>query len=138
MSQSKITIETEVAAIDSKTWDYYTNPAHIINWNFASDEWCCPSAENDMQVGGKYLARMEANDGSFGFDFEGIYDEVIEGEQFTYTLEDGRIVNVVFKGQGDNTIVSVTFDPESENPIEMQRGGWQAILNNFKKYAEKV
>jgi uncharacterized protein YndB with AHSA1/START domain len=88
-----------------------------------------------MRVGGKYTARMEAKDGSFGFDFEAIYDEIIDGEMYTYTMPDGRQVTV-FKKNGDKTEVNVSFDPETENPVEFQKNGWQAILDNFKKYAE--
>ncbi|HXU28041.1 MAG TPA: SRPBCC domain-containing protein, partial [Bacteroidia bacterium] len=97
--------------------------------------WCCPRAENNMQVGGKYCARMEAKDGSFGFDFEAIYTELVLGEKFTYEMHD-RAVSVSFKDLGGKTEVVVVFDAETENPIEMQRDGWQAILDNFKKYTE--
>ncbi|MRG45248.1 activator of HSP90 ATPase [Chitinophaga sp. SYP-B3965] len=136
MSANKITVQSTVSADKNKAWDYYTNPRHITKWNFAADDWQCPSATNDMRVGGKYSARMEAKDGSFGFDFEAIYDEVVPGERFTYTMGDGRAATVNFKGQGDKTDVVVTFDAETQNSEEMQRGGWQAILDNFKKYTE--
>jgi uncharacterized protein YndB with AHSA1/START domain len=132
----KITVEANIAAVTEKVWEYYTQPEHITKWNFAADDWHCPEAENDMRVGGKYRARMEARDGSFGFDFEATYNEVKEGESFTYTMPDGRIVTVTFEPDGDQTHVEVVFDPESQNPVEMQKEGWQAILNNFKKYAE--
>jgi len=136
MSATKITVQANVAADVKKVWDYYNNPEHITKWNFASDDWQCPSAENDLRVGGKYRSRMEAKDGSWGFDFEAIYDEVVDGEQFTYTLPDGRQVSVDFKDLGDQTAVTVTFDAETENPADMQQNGWQAILDNFKKYTE--
>jgi uncharacterized protein YndB with AHSA1/START domain len=136
MSATKITVQATVAADVKKVWDYYNNPEHITKWNFASDDWQCPSAENDLRVGGKYRSRMEAKDGSWGFDFEAIYDEVVDGEQFTYTLPDGRQVSVDFKDLGDQTAVTVTFDAETENPADMQQNGWQAILDNFKKYTE--
>ena len=132
----KITVAATVNADSKKFWDYYTKPEHITKWNFADPSWCCPYASNDMRVGGKYAARMEAKDGSFGFDFECIYDEIVDGESFTYGMPDGRKVTVVFNQNGNQTDVDVTFDPENENPIEMQRGGWQAILDNFKKYTE--
>lgn len=136
MSTTKITVQTTVSADTKKAWDFYTNPEHITKWNFASEDWHCPSAENDMRIGGKYSARMEAKDGSWGFDFEAIYDEVAHGEKFTYTMTDGRQVNVNFKNLGDKTAVTVIFDAETENSEAMQRDGWQAILENFRKYAE--
>lgn len=136
MSTTKITVQTTVSADTKKAWDFYTKPEHITKWNFASEDWHCPSAENDMRIGGKYSARMEAKDGSWGFDFEAIYDEVVNEEKFTYTLADGRKVNVNFKNLGDKTAVTVIFDAETENSEAMQRDGWQAILDNFKKYAE--
>ena len=136
MSAKQITVETTVAAEKEKVWDYYTNPAHITKWNFASDDWQCPSAENDMRVGGLYKARMEAKDGSFGFDFEAIYDEINVGNSFTYSMLDGRKATVRFESAGDKTDVIVVFDAESQNPEEMQKGGWQAILDNFRKYTE--
>lgn len=136
MSTTKITVTAIVSADIKKVWDYYTNPKHITKWNFASDDWQCPGATNDMRAGGKYFARMEAKDGSFGFDFEAIYDEVIDGEKFSYTMADGRQASVTFKKLDNKTEVVVVFDAETENSEEMQRSGWQAILDNFKKYAE--
>ena len=133
---NKITITALVNADINKTWDYYTNPEHITQWNFADPSWHCPSASNDMRAGGKYLARMEAKDGSFGFDFEAVYDSITTGENFTYMLGDERQVTVVFEKEGDQTKITVTFDAESQNPVEMQKNGWQAILDNFKKYTE--
>src|ERR1700744_5267298 len=133
---NKITVTAAVNANGKKVWDYYTKPEHITKWNFADPSWQCPSASNDMRVGGKYSARMEAKDGSFGFDFEAVYNEIVEGETFTYTMPDGRVVTVVFDEDGDKTDVVVTFDAEEENPLEMQKGGWQAILNSFKGYTE--
>lgn len=135
MSDSKIEIQATINADSTKVWDYYTNPKHIIGWNFADPSWCCPSAENDLQVGGTYKARMEAKDGSFGFDFEAVYTYLQEGKEFTYSF-DGRNCTVTFNKIGDQTEVLVSFDPEKENPIEMQKGGWQSILNNFKNYTE--
>lgn len=137
MKREKITIQAIISADIKKVWDYYTRPEHITKWNFASDDWQCPHATNDMQVGGKYLARMEAKDGSFGFDFEAVYEQIIVGERFSYTMPDGREVQVTFKDAGGKTEVSVNFDAETENPVEMQKAGWQAILNNFKKYTEE-
>lgn len=136
MTNNKITIKATVAADRQKVWDYYTKPEHIAKWNFAADSWCCPSASNDMRVGGKYFARMEAKDGSFGFDFEAVYNEITEGESFTYTMPDNRVVNAVFKELESQTEVLINFDAENENPVELQQQGWQAILDNFKRYVE--
>jgi len=137
MSSIQVTINASILADRKKVWDYYTKPEHIVNWNFASDDWCCPSAANDMRPGGKYSARMEAKDGSFGFDFEGIYDEITEGKSFSFTLADDRKVYVSFEDSGNATLATVKFDTETQNPVELQRAGWQAILNNFKKYADQ-
>lgn len=132
----KITIQTIILADKQKVWDYYTKPEHIIKWNFANDDWCCPSAENDFQIGGKYKARMEAKDKSVGFEFEAIYIDIDDGNNFTYALEDGREVNVSFSTLEDKTMVTIIFDAEKENSEEMQRNGWQSIINNFKSYVE--
>ena len=121
-----------------KTWECYTQPQHITKWNFAIDEWQCPTATNELKVGGKYSARMEAKDGSFGFDFEAIYDEVEEYKKLAYTMLDGRKATITFEQIDKHIKVEITFDAESENPIEIQRDGWQAILNNFKKYTETL
>ncbi|MFP9116122.1 SRPBCC family protein [Flavobacterium sp. RHBU_3] len=134
---NKITITATVHADAKKAWEYYTEPKHITQWNFADPSWHCPAASNDMQVGGKYSARMEAKDGSFGFEFEATYNAIEPGKNFTYTMPDGREVTVVFSPADDATEVTVTFDPENQNPIEMQRGGWQLILNNYKKYTDE-
>ena len=131
----KITVTAAIDADTAKVWEYYTNPKHITGWNFADPSWHCPSAENDMRVGGTYKARMEARDGSFGFDFEAIYSEIIPGKEFTYSFG-GRTVNVKLESADNRTLISVTFDPENENPVEMQQDGWQSILNNFKTYTE--
>jgi len=136
MDTQKIAIEAIVVADKKKAWDYYTQPERITKWNFASDDWQCPTASNDLRVGGKYAARMEAKDGSFGFDFEGIYQQIAEGENFIYTLADGRQVLVKFESLGKETKVSIIFDAETENSIELQKNGWQAILNNYKNYTE--
>lgn len=135
MALEKIKIETLVSADRQKVWDYYTNPIHITRWNFADPSWHCPSASNDLKVGGQYLARMEAKDGSFGFDFDAVYTEVSIGKKFTYEFG-GRCATVEFSEQNGGTEITISFDPETENPIEMQKNGWQAILNNFKKYTE--
>lgn len=133
----KITVKTTVNTPVEKVWEYWTEPKHITKWNNASDDWHTPIAENDLRVGGKFLTRMEAKDGSFGFDFGGIYDEVKLNEVISYTLGDGRKVTITFTGQGNETEVIETFDAETMNSIEMQQAGWQAILDNFKKYSEQ-
>lgn len=135
MTTEKITIKATVSADKQKVWDYYTKPDHITKWNFADPSWHCPTATNDMKVGGRYVARMEAKDGSFGFDFDAVYREINQVNSFTYEFG-GRLATVDFKEIEGKTEVIVTFDPETENPIELQRNGWQAILDNFKKYAE--
>ncbi|GAB4493132.1 MAG: SRPBCC family protein [Raineya sp.] len=136
MNTTKITISAWVNANKQKVWDYYTQPEHITQWNFALDTWHCPYASNDLRVGGRYVARMEAKDGSFGFDFEGTYNEVVSGEKLVFTMPDQRVVQVNFKELNNKTQVTVTFDAENQNPVEMQQQGWQAILDNFKKYTE--
>ena len=136
MNVTKITIESIISASTKKVWDCYTLPEHITKWNFASDDWHCPKAENDLRVGGKLKSRMEAKDGSFGFDFEAIYDEVINHKKISYNLTDGRQVITVFENQNGKTTVTTTFDAETQNSVELQRNGWQAILDNFKKYVE--
>lgn len=133
---NKVKIETTISGDINKVWEYWTHPEHITKWNFASDDWHCPSAENDLRVGGKLHSRMEAKDGSFGFDFEAIYDEVIEHKKISYTMTDGRQAITNFENEDNKTKITTTFDAENENPIEMQKNGWQAILNNFKKYVE--
>jgi len=135
-NKTSITVENTVNAPVEKVWELWTAPEHITKWNNASDDWHTTRAENDLRAGGKFLSRMEAKDGSFGFDFEGTYDEVRPNEAIVYTIADGRRVEVIFTSAGDSTKVVETFEAESENPIEMQRGGWQAILDSFKKYAE--
>jgi len=134
--KTTITVAATVNAPIQKVWDLWTKPAHVVKWNNASDDWHTPSAENDLRPGGKFSYRMEAKDGSFGFDFAGIYDDVVEHERIDYTLGDGRKVEVLFAADGNSTLVKETFGAENVNPIEMQRGGWQAILDSFKKYAE--
>lgn len=136
METTKITIQATVSADRQKSWDYYTQPKHITKWNFATEDWQCPTASNELRVGGKYNARMEAKDGSAGFDFEAIYTEIVDGESFIYTMTDGRQVNVTLESRGNQTEIIVTFDAEKRNQLEMQKNGWQAILNNFKKYVE--
>lgn len=136
MNATKITVGTTIRADKNKVWDLWTKPEHITQWNYAVDDWHCPSAENDLKPGGKYKARMEAKDGSMGFDFEATYDEVVNQKKLAYTMGDGRKATTDFEDLGDSTKVTTTFDAEGENPVEFQKQGWQAILDNFKKYAE--
>jgi len=133
---TKITVQSTINAPVEKVWNFWSSPEHITQWCAASDDWHAPKAENDLTVGGKFSTRMEAKDGSFGFDFGGVYDEVKKNELIEYTLGDGRKVVVTFSGSGNETKVVETFDAESTHSIEMQQGGWQAILDNFKKYTE--
>lgn len=131
-----ITVETTVHAPVEKVWAYWTEPQHITKWSFASDDWHAPNAENDLKAGGKFLTRMEAKDGSFGFDFGGVYDEVRINEFIAYTLGDGRKVSITFTSQENGTKIVEDFDAEATNSVEMQQAGWQAFLDNFKKYCE--
>lgn len=137
MTSQQITITTAVDAPVERVWQAYTTPADITQWNFASDDWCCPSVEADLRVGGNYRARMEAKDGSFGFDFEAVYEEFDPRKALTMAMTDGRKARTTFEATDTGTKVTTVFDAETENPIEMQRDGWQAILNNFKAHVER-
>ena len=131
-----ITVEITINTTVNRVWKMWTSPEHIIQWNNASDDWHTPRAENDFRVGGSFLSRMEAKDGSFGFDFAGAYNEIKTHELIKYTLFDGRKVQIYFASGKDSTTIIESFEAENENPIEMQKTGWQCILNNFKKYVE--
>lgn len=133
---TKVKIETRIKAPVEKVWNQMNNPLDIMKWNFASPDWHCPSAENDLQVGGSLKSTMAAKDGSFAFDFEGIYDEIIPNQYLKYHLGDGRVVEISLTQENDCVLVTETFDAETQNPIEMQQQGWQAILNNLKNYVE--
>ena len=134
--KTSITIQANIEAPIEKVWKLWTLPEHICQWNNASTDWHTPRAENDLRTGGKFLSRMEAKDGSFGFDFTGEYDEVITNKLIAYTMGDGRKAKITFVNNNNQTQVTETFEAENENPHDMQQAGWQAILNNFKKYAE--
>ena len=136
MSKTMITVEVVVNAPLEKVWNCWTAPEHIIKWCQASDDWHSPKATNDVRVGGKFLTRMEAKDGSFGFDFEGTYTAVDLHKRIEYDMADGRIAKISFLKEGNGCKIIESFEAETENPEEMQKGGWQAILNSFKKYAE--
>jgi uncharacterized protein YndB with AHSA1/START domain len=136
MRKEKITVETIIKADVDKAWSHWTSPKHIVNWNFASDDWHCPKAENDLRTGGKFKSTMASRDGKMSFDFEGVYDKVIDRKKIAYSLADGRQVVIVFEKVDNSTKVMESFDPENTNSAEMQRAGWQSILDNFKKYVE--
>lgn len=136
MANEKITVETMVQAPVEKVWEYWTNPKHIIQWNSASDDWHTPKAKNDLRVGGRFTSRMEAKDGSMGFDFGGTYDAVKQNELISYTMDDDRKVTVTFFSKGKETKITETFEAETQNSVEMQRTGWQAIMDSFKNYVE--
>lgn len=138
LNNSQITVETQINAPVAKVWQYWTEPSHIPQWCFASDDWHAPHAENDLREGGKFRTTMAAKDGSMSFDFDGVYSQVIEHQSIAYTMPDGRKVSIQFKGDDSGTHVSETFDPENTFPLEVQQSGWQAILDNFKKYVEKA
>jgi len=135
---SPITIETLIDAPLEKVWKHWNAPEHIMKWNAASEDWHTPSSTVDLREGGSFTSRMEAKDGSFGFDFGGTYTKVDHHKQIDYVMEDGRKVSTRFEVKDDKTHVIESFDPESENSEEMQREGWQSILNNFKKYTESL
>lgn len=135
-AKTAITVQNTVNVPIEKAWQFWTGPEHIMQWNNASDDWHTPKASNDLQKGGKFVFTMASRDGSFSFDFEGVYDEVIDNHRIAYTMSDGRKAEIIFQADGDNTHIVETFDAENMNSHEMQRAGWQAILDNFKKYAE--
>ncbi len=131
-----ITVEANILAPVEKVWSLWTDPRHILHWNHASEEWYTPRAENDLRNGGRFLWRMESRDGNHGFDFSGVYKKIVLNKQIHYTLDDGREVRINFLPQGYETAITETFEAENMNTVELQREGWQAILDNFKKYAE--
>jgi len=137
MPFTKITIQAAVLADRNKSWSHYTEPAHITQWNFASEDWCCPAASNDLVAGGKFSWRMEAKDGSFGFDFEGVFTEIVPLEKLKYVFMDQREAEISFSDLSEGTLVKIVFDAENENSLELQQSGWQSILNNFKLHTEK-
>jgi uncharacterized protein YndB with AHSA1/START domain len=135
--KTTVTVEATVNAPVEKTWKYFTAPEHITRWCFASDDWHAPFAENDVRTNGKFKTRMEAKDGSAGFDFEGVYDMVEPHRQISYKMGDGRKVDIRFSEADGQTRVKESFEAESVNSVEMQKGGWQSILDNFKRYTEQ-
>ncbi len=131
-----ITVSCTVKSSIEKAWECWTLPEHLQQWNFASDDWHCPKATNDLRVGGKFTATMAAKDGSFSFDFEGTYSEVIPLQSIKYHIIDGREVSIHFEVTPEGILITESFEAEKTHSVEMQQGGWQAILDNFKKYAE--
>lgn len=136
--KNPITITTQVHAPVNTVWEVWNTPEHIVNWNAASPDWHTTEATNDLREGGQLTSRMEAKDGSAGFDFTGTYDRVKEPKHIAYTLSDGRKVTVDFRANGNTTSIEERFEAESMNSRELQQQGWQAILNNFKKYIESL
>ncbi|MCS3554937.1 MULTISPECIES: SRPBCC family protein [unclassified Sphingobacterium] len=136
IQSTKINVTAIVNAPIEIVWDAWNTPSDIMQWNSADPNWHCPASENDVRVNGKFKNRMEAKDGSFGFDFEGIYDKVELFKELAYSMNDGRKVRTVFTEKDGKTTLSTVFDAESENEVEVQKQGWQAILNSFVKYVE--
>lgn len=134
----KITIQADISVAADKAWKIWTDPAHIVHWNAASDDWHTPRAENDVRTGGTFNFRMESKDGKMGFDLKGNYTLVESGKRLEYYLEDNREVWVSFINHGESCLIKQGFDPEQTHSRELQELGWQSILNNFKKYAEQL
>ena len=133
-----VTIEAKINAPAEKVWNTWNDPQHVVKWNSPTPEWHTPRAENDVRTGGRFMFRMEARDGSMGFDFGGVYDVVTPYTYMEYTMGDGRKVKIFFHEKSDCIHIVQSFDAENQNPVEMQRAGWQSILDNFKKYTESL
>ncbi|MCC6401828.1 MAG: SRPBCC family protein [Flavobacteriales bacterium] len=133
---TRITVTAFVAKPVAHVWTIWTDPAHITQWNAATDDWHCPKASNDLRTGGRFSSTMAARDGSFSFDFEGVYDDVQPHRRIAYTMTDGRTCEILFSEVDGGTQVTERFDAETQNPVEMQRAGWQSILDRFKAHAE--
>ena len=133
---TRITVSALVNKPVADVWNTWTDPQHITQWCAASDDWHCPKASNDLRIGGRFSSTMAARDGSFSFEFEGVYDDVKLHKRIAYTMADGRTCEILFTEETGGTRVVESFDAESQNPVEMQRGGWQAILDRFKAHAE--
>jgi uncharacterized protein YndB with AHSA1/START domain len=137
MSKALLTVQNTVQVPVEKVWIYWADPAHVVNWNNASEDWHTPKAVNDLRVGGRFVYTMAAKDESFSFDFSGTYDEVIPHQRIAYTLDDDRKVTIVFTSTSQATQITQSFEAEDENSLELQQHGWQAILDNFKRYTEQ-
>lgn len=131
-----ITVQTNVKAPIDKVWQFWTTPNHITKWNTASEDWHTPFAENDLRVGGKFTSTMASKDRKMSFDFEGTYTDILQNEIIKYEMADERYVEILFIENGEEVTIKESFDPENESSEELQRAGWQAILDNFKKYVE--
>ena len=136
-NQEFLEVRAVIEAPLDQVWDKWTQAVHVVNWNFAHESWCCPKAEVDFRVGGGSNYRMKSKDGSMGFDLNATFSAIEEHKQILSVLEDGRNVIVNFNVEGNQTTVVQRFEPEQENPLDMQQGGWQAILNQFKSYCEQ-
>lgn len=136
--EKRITVEATAHAPVANVWKAWNTPSDIMQWNTPDPSWHCPASENDLRTGGKFKNRMEAKDGSFGFDFEGIYDHVELHKEIAYTMPDGRKVSTLFTEQDGKTNIRTIFDPETENDPEFQKQGWQAILDNFVRHVEST
>ena len=132
-----ITVTTMINVPVQKVWEYWTKEEHVKNWNFAASDWHCPNATNNLQIGGEFHYTMAAKDNSFSFDFWGTYQNIEPEKSLEITLGDGRQMKVGFEAKGDSTVVTEQFEPETQNPEEMQKAGWQMILDNFKAYVEQ-
>ena len=137
-SQKTITVTAIVNVPVEKVWKFWNEPEHIKGWAFASDDWHAPAAENDLSIGGKFRTTMAAKDGAVSFDFSGTYTDIQPQQLIAFEIEDGRTVEIVFSSNGNETEIKESFEAENTNPIEMQKEGWQAIINNFKKYVESI
>lgn len=138
MAIVNITIETLVHTPINLVWDTWNSPNHVVHWNHASDDWHSPKADNNFVVGGKFVYRMEAKDNSFGFDFSGTYEEIVDKKRVVTRLDDNRLVKTEFYVENDSVRIVETFEAEDQNSIELQREGWSAILNNYKLYTESL
>lgn len=134
----KITVKATINSATNKVWEYWTNPEHVKNWNFAASDWHCPEAINNLVVGGEFHYTMAAKDNSFSFDFWGTYQKIELGKSLEILLGDGRNMRVSIESTGTDTLITEEFEPENQNPVEMQEAGWQMILDNFKKYVEQA
>lgn len=134
--ENSIKVEVIVDAAVEEAWNHYLNPESVKGWNFASDDWCCPVAENEVKEGGRFVYRMEAKDGSFGFDFSGTFVTIQTNMALEILLDDNRKVRLSFEAKGTKTRVTEVFEAENQNPVELQQQGWQAILNNYKRFVE--
>ncbi len=136
--KTEITVQATLSLPVDKAWQYWNTPEHITQWCQASDDWHAPYSDNDLRVDGTFKTTMAAKDGSMSFDFEGVYTSVKLHEEIAYTIADGRKVNIRFNAKGNETSILETFEAEDMNPHDMQQVGWQAILDQFKRYAESL